>query len=52
MKTIEEMIKTFTPDEWDRIIKQEMEKIGLSFSEDPCEIYNYEPLFRNTEEDY
>ena len=31
-KSIEEMIKRFTPEEWDRIIKTEMKELGLYFT--------------------
>ena len=34
MKTIEEMIATYTPEEWRKIIKNEMDELGLCFSED------------------
>ena len=34
MKTIEEMIATHTKEEWQKIIRSEMNKLGLCFSED------------------
>lgn len=33
MKSVEEMIKSKTPEEWDQIIKEEMERLGLRFKE-------------------
>ena len=43
MKTIEEMIAAYTPEEWRKIIKDEMDKLGLGFSEDTK--YQKENLF-------
>lgn len=34
MKTIEEMIATYTKEEWQKIIRSEMNELGLCFSED------------------
>ena len=34
MKTIEEMIATHTKEEWQKIIRSEMNELGLCFSED------------------
>ena len=31
-KSIEEMIKRFTPEEWNQIIKTEMKELGLYFT--------------------
>ena len=31
-KSIEEMIKQFTPEEWNQIIKTEMKELGLYFT--------------------
>ena len=33
MKSVEEMIKSKTPEEWDQIIREEMERLGLRFKE-------------------
>ena len=43
MKTIEEMIAAYTPEEWQKIIKDEMGELGLCFSEDTE--YQKENLF-------
>lgn len=33
MRSVEEMIKSKTQEEWDQIIKEEMERLGLRFKE-------------------
>lgn len=43
MKTIEEMIAIHTREEWQKIIKNEMNKLGLCFSKDTE--YQKENLF-------
>ena len=45
MKTIEEMIATYTPEEWRKIIKEEMDELGLCFSKDTE--YQKENLFED-----
>ena len=52
-KSIEEMIKRFTPEEWDRIIKAEMEELGLYFTgkklDEPMDLF--EELLKEEEID-
>lgn len=47
-KSIEEMIKQFTPEEWNQIIKTEMEELGLYFTgkklDEPMNLFEEELL--------
>lgn len=42
---INEMLKKYTAEEWKKLIKEEMDKLGLYFVDKDTESHDYEPLF-------
>ena len=49
-KTVDEMIRSKTPEEWRKLIMKEMDELGLWFEEKE-EGEDYNSLFSNDEED-
>lgn len=48
-KSIEELVKKYSPEEWRYRIKKEMDELGLTFSNDTITKNTYESIFSDIE---